>query len=144
MISQENLKILTPLQKLSKNVADLGKLIVATGFGKLPKVQWKAKSGNTANIVWPSSRTHTQPHFTVSVTHARGTHMFNKHTCIAGTNERTEWTNERKNNLCVTLHRRGFYLSSTLLGNWGWSEAGRWSSSQLANAVVITPDAATA
>ena len=29
MISQEKLKILTPLQKLPKNVWDLGKLIVA-------------------------------------------------------------------------------------------------------------------
>ena len=39
MISPEKLKILTPLQKLPKNVGDLGKLIVATGFEKLPKVQ---------------------------------------------------------------------------------------------------------
>ena len=39
MISLEKLKILTPLQELSKNVEDLGKLIVATGFKKLPKVQ---------------------------------------------------------------------------------------------------------
>ena len=35
----EKLKILTPLQKFPKNVGDLGKLIVATGFEKLPKVQ---------------------------------------------------------------------------------------------------------
>ena len=34
----EKLKILTPLEKLSKNVGDLGKLIVAKGFEKLPKV----------------------------------------------------------------------------------------------------------
>ena len=39
MISLENLKISTPLQKLPKNVGDLGKLIVAKGFEKLPKVQ---------------------------------------------------------------------------------------------------------
>ena len=39
MISLEKLKILTPLQKLPKNVEDSGKLIVATGFEKLPKVQ---------------------------------------------------------------------------------------------------------
>ena len=32
MISLEKLKILTPLQKLPKNVGDLGKLIVADGF----------------------------------------------------------------------------------------------------------------
>ena len=34
---------MTPLQKLPKNVGDLGKLIVAKGFKKLPKVQ----SGHT-------------------------------------------------------------------------------------------------
>ena len=39
MIFVEKLKILTPLQKLPKNVGDLGKLIVAKGFEKLPKVQ---------------------------------------------------------------------------------------------------------
>ena len=38
MISLEKWKILTPLQKLPKNVVDLGKLIAATGFKKLPKV----------------------------------------------------------------------------------------------------------
>ena len=31
--------MLTLLQKLPKNVGDLGKLIVAKGFEKLPKVQ---------------------------------------------------------------------------------------------------------
>ena len=40
--------ILTPLQKLTKNVGDLGKLIVANGFKKLPKVQKIAQSGHTA------------------------------------------------------------------------------------------------
>ena len=39
MISLEKWNIFTPLQKLSKNVGDLGKLIVATGLEKLPKVQ---------------------------------------------------------------------------------------------------------
>ena len=39
MILLKNLKILTPLQKLPKNVEDLGKFIVAKGFEKLPKVQ---------------------------------------------------------------------------------------------------------
>ena len=43
MISLEKLKILTLLQKLPKNVGDLGKLIVAKGFEKLPEVQ----SGHT-------------------------------------------------------------------------------------------------
>ena len=37
--SLEKIKILTPLQKLSKDVGDLGKLIVTKGFEKLPKVQ---------------------------------------------------------------------------------------------------------
>ena len=31
--------MLTPLQKLNKNVVDLNKLIVAKGFKNLPKVQ---------------------------------------------------------------------------------------------------------
>ena len=39
MVSLEKLKILIPLQKLPKIVVDLGKLIVATGFEKLLKVQ---------------------------------------------------------------------------------------------------------
>ena len=39
MISLEKLKILTPVQKLPKNVGHLGKLIVAQGFKKLSKVQ---------------------------------------------------------------------------------------------------------
>ena len=44
MISIEKLNILTLLQKLPKNVGDLGKLIVAKGFEKLPKVQKIAQS----------------------------------------------------------------------------------------------------
>ena len=47
MISQEKWKILTHLQNLPKNVEDLGKLIAAKGFKKLPKVQKIAKSGHT-------------------------------------------------------------------------------------------------
>ena len=39
MISLEKLMILTPLQKLPKNVGYLGKLIAAKGFELLPKVQ---------------------------------------------------------------------------------------------------------
>ena len=39
MISLVRLKILAPLQKLPNNVGDLGKIIVAQGFGKLPKIQ---------------------------------------------------------------------------------------------------------
>ena len=39
MIQIEKWKILTHLQKGPKNVGDLGKIIVTTGFEKLPKVQ---------------------------------------------------------------------------------------------------------
>ena len=35
------------LQKMPKNVKDLGKLIVAKGFKKLPKEQKIAQSGHT-------------------------------------------------------------------------------------------------
>ena len=47
MISLEKIKILTPLQKLSKIVGDLGRLIVAKGFKEWPKVQKIAQSGHT-------------------------------------------------------------------------------------------------
>ena len=39
MIPLEKWKIKTPLQKLPKHVGDLGKIIFATGFEKLHKVQ---------------------------------------------------------------------------------------------------------
>ena len=44
----EKLKILTPLQKLPKNVGDLGKRVVTTGFEKLSKVQ---KSPNLVTLI---------------------------------------------------------------------------------------------
>ena len=47
MITPEKLEILTPLQKLPKNVEDLGKLIVGKGFKNLPKVKKIAQSGHT-------------------------------------------------------------------------------------------------
>ena len=50
MVSQEKLKILTPSQKLPKNMVDLGQVIVATGFENLPKVQLTAQSGHTAQM----------------------------------------------------------------------------------------------
>ena len=40
MISLEKGKILTTLQKLSKNGEDFGKIVVAKGFEKLPKVRY--------------------------------------------------------------------------------------------------------
>ena len=46
MISQEKWMILTPSQKLPMNVEDLGKLIVANGLKKLPKVKKIAQSGH--------------------------------------------------------------------------------------------------
>ena len=39
MISQEKWKILTSIQKLLSTVDNLVKIIIATGFEKLPKVQ---------------------------------------------------------------------------------------------------------
>ena len=39
MILLEKWKFLTHLQKLPNNVGDLGKMIVATGFKNVPKVQ---------------------------------------------------------------------------------------------------------
>ena len=47
MISLEKWMILTSLQKLSSNVGDLGKIIVATIFEWLPEVQKIAQSGHT-------------------------------------------------------------------------------------------------
>ena len=47
MISQEKLRILTPLRKLPNNVRDLGKLIIPKGLKKLPKVQKIPQSGHT-------------------------------------------------------------------------------------------------
>ena len=51
MFSLEKLKILTPLQTLPNNVGDLGKLIVAKCFKKMPKVQKIAQSGHTGCYV---------------------------------------------------------------------------------------------
>ena len=39
MISIVKLRILTPFQKLPKNLRELGKFMVAEGYEKLPKVQ---------------------------------------------------------------------------------------------------------
>ena len=47
MISIEKWIILTPLPKLTYNVGDLVKIIVATSFEWLPKVQKIAQSGHT-------------------------------------------------------------------------------------------------
>ena len=52
----DKLKILTPLQKLPKNVRDFGKLIVTTGFEKLPKVQKIAQSGHTVHYLSKMTR----------------------------------------------------------------------------------------
>ena len=47
MMSLEKCMLKTPVQKLPNNVGDLGKIIVATGFDWLPKVQKIARSGHT-------------------------------------------------------------------------------------------------
>ena len=47
MISLEKWMILAPLQKLPNNVGDLAKIIVATCFEWLPKLQKIAQSGHT-------------------------------------------------------------------------------------------------
>ena len=51
MISLEKWQILTPLQKLPKNVVDLGKLIVAKGFKSFPKSN---KLPNLVTLVTPN------------------------------------------------------------------------------------------
>ena len=43
--------ILGPLRKLANNVGNMGKIIVATGFEWLPKVQKIAQSGHTGSIL---------------------------------------------------------------------------------------------
>ena len=47
MISLEKIKDFDILTRIAKNVGDLGKLIVAKGFEKLPKVHEIAQSGHT-------------------------------------------------------------------------------------------------
>ena len=54
MISLEKWWILAPLQKLPKNVQYLGKVIVAQGFKKLPKVQ---KLPNLVTLIETDSET---------------------------------------------------------------------------------------
>ena len=49
MISLEKWMILTPLQKLTKSVGDLGKIIVVKCFERLPKVEKIAQSGHTGH-----------------------------------------------------------------------------------------------
>ena len=46
-----------PLQNLPKNVGYLGKLIVAKGFKKLPKVQQIAHFGHTEDLSLPNFQT---------------------------------------------------------------------------------------
>ena len=50
MIILEITYILTPLQKLPNNVGDLGKLIVAKGFKKLPKPKFYRKTVGFSGI----------------------------------------------------------------------------------------------
>ena len=58
------IKILTPLQKLPKNVGDLGKLIVATGFEKLPNMftlfLLQDFEGLFPQLMFPGQSTHSR------------------------------------------------------------------------------------
>ena len=62
MISLVKLNILSPLQKLPKNVGDLGKIIVATGLEKLAKVQL-AQSGHTGRRFLEPNSSNYRIHF---------------------------------------------------------------------------------
>ena len=64
MNSLEKWMILTPLQKLSNNMGDLGKIIVATSFEWMPKVQKIAKSGHTDRYARLLSKSPIQVHTT--------------------------------------------------------------------------------
>ena len=48
--------ILTPLQQLPSNAGDLGKIIVATSFELLPKVQKITQSGHTGRRLYKSNK----------------------------------------------------------------------------------------
>ena len=67
MNSLEKGMILTPIQKLSKNVRDLGKLIVAKGFEKLHKVQLIDQSSHTVHITQRTSNNPLTFHHNVTV-----------------------------------------------------------------------------
>ena len=56
MSSLQKRKILTPLQKLPKNVGNLGQIIAATDFEKLPKVQKIAQYSHTSRDLPTCSR----------------------------------------------------------------------------------------
>ena len=53
MILLEKWMTLTTIQKLPNNVGDLGKIIVATDFEWLPKVQKITQSGHTVYYIPP-------------------------------------------------------------------------------------------
>ena len=68
MIALEKWKILTPLQKLPKNVGDLGKIIVAKAFKKCKKspnlvtldenvVEWECEQSSSITVQLASSLT---------------------------------------------------------------------------------------
>ena len=48
MISLEKLKVLAPLQKLPKSVADLGKIMLPKALKSCPESNKSSKSGHTA------------------------------------------------------------------------------------------------
>ena len=94
MISLENWKIMTPLQKLTKNVADLGKIIVATVCEKLQLI---AQSGHTAYPSTTFSLSHSSPRFLSGSTPS--------YKCsISGTNKYT--------------HTHSFHFEYLYMGGW--------------------------
>ena len=63
MISAEKWKILQPLPKLPKNVGNLGKIIVATGFKKLPNLVILVSSLSSNWKKFPPATTTLADHF---------------------------------------------------------------------------------
>ena len=49
------MKVFEAFTKIAKNVGNLGKIIIATGFKKLPKVQEIAQSGHTSLLAYDST-----------------------------------------------------------------------------------------
>ena len=78
--------ILTSLQKLPNNVGDLGKIIVATGFEWLPKVQKIAQSGHTGvtymRHMYTHPFTHTPSHTHIGVNRYKTKKEQSMHCCV--------------------------------------------------------------
>ena len=110
MIALEKWKILTTLQKLPKYVGDLGKLIAAKGFKKLPKVQQIAQTGHTGHICLSVYHTVQRSH---SLSHSVPSLLL---VCISRFLLESVWPDERINiaqfppNSCSKSTQNSFYL----------------------------------